>query len=50
MLTTEQKQEIEQNPLYFVMEGGSDGTFGNSEFHSLYGHWGHEAMDYAAKL
>ncbi len=49
-LTPEQKKKIEEDPLYFVMEGGSDGTLGNCEFWDEYSDWMPGASNYAAKL
>jgi hypothetical protein len=44
------KKEIEEDPYYFVYQGGSDGTFGNNEYLGLYGEWQPEASAYAAEL
>lgn len=39
--------EIDRNPDYFLMEGGSDGTFGHAEFCSLYGRFKPEIIKFA---
>ena len=44
------KKEIEEDPYYFVYEGGSDGTLAHAEYLSKYGEWEPDASDYAAEL
>jgi len=44
------KKEVEEDPLYFVMEGGSDGTFGNMEFYDTYGVHAKAAAKYGAEI
>ncbi len=38
-LPLEIKQEVEDDPYYFVMQGGSDGTFAHHEFLLDYGQY-----------
>lgn len=44
------KQEIEDDPYYFIYQGGSDGTFAHAEYMGLYQKWEPEISKYAAKL
>lgn len=44
------KKEIEEDPYYFVYQGGSDGTFAHVEYWADYGKWQPEASAYAAQL
>ena len=44
------KKKVRKKPYYFVYEGGSDGTLGNSEFHVQYGEWMPEISSYAAEF
>ena len=44
------KREIEEDPYYFVYQGGSDGTFSHVGYRAKYGQWQPEASNYAAKL
>ncbi len=41
--------EVMEDPHYFVMEGGSDGTFSHIRFHNEYGHLMPEISDFAVK-
>lgn len=44
------RKKIRDDPLYFVYQGGSDGTLGNVEFHEEYGVWLPGATDYAVEV
>lgn len=49
-LTDEQKKIIAEDPIYFIYEGGSDGTFAHVMFHEDYGSWLPGAIDYASSI
>lgn len=49
-LPAELKAEIEADPLYFVMQGGSDGTLPHTQYWDSYGAWEPEASSYGGKL
>lgn len=42
-------QEIKENPDYFVMEGGTDGSFGHAEFLDEFGDLMPEIIDFAVE-
>lgn len=49
-LTEDERKEIRNDPLFFVYQGGSDGTFGHAQFIEDYGDWLPGASDYAAEV
>lgn len=42
-------EEVRANPHYFANEGGADGTFGHVQFHSVYGCYLPEIIDFAVE-
>jgi hypothetical protein len=49
-LPEELRKTIREDPLFFVYEGGSDGTFGHAIFLEDYGEWLPGASEYAAEV